>query len=303
MLGHIPPGLTTAPAGRKGHGFGFPSTATHRHRAGENPHGVRRRADGRRKQVCVIARCETPPGTRPWSLTSRWPGASRAVVGCRWPGSNRGEVASSAVAARTVPPGPLAHEGGGVCGPARPPAYPSLPRAAAMIGALSAGAEISLPPGRSLDKLQAPRQLLPTADMSQHTPWAATGHVWTAPGWQGISSRAQVWSEQPCVRPVNAAHVTAGHNAFRGSGPGHEHAFDNALARVGCPDRQIDRGSALRAVCPFQPSHHAGCPGAICFTPRVRRVLCSARPWPSLPRPSEQTCWLRPSISRGAWVT
>src|SRR5215467_5501997 len=28
------------------------------------------------------------------------------------------------------------------------------------------------------------------------------------------------WSEQPCVRPVSAVHVTAGHNALRGSGPG-----------------------------------------------------------------------------------
>src|SRR5262249_14457602 len=28
------------------------------------------------------------------------------------------------------------------------------------------------------------------------------------------------WSVQPCVRPVRAAHKAAGHNAFRGSGPG-----------------------------------------------------------------------------------
>src|SRR5262249_3047958 len=46
----------------------------------------------------------------------------------------------------------------------------------------------------------------------------AMGHVWTAPGWQELSSRVQQWSEQPCVRPVSAAHVTAGHNALRGSG-------------------------------------------------------------------------------------
>jgi hypothetical protein len=52
---------------------------------------------------------------------------------------------------------------------------------------------------------------------------------------------SQVWSEQPCVRPVSAVHLTAGHNALRGSGPGQEHAFDNALAQVGCPDRRIDR--------------------------------------------------------------
>jgi hypothetical protein len=46
---------------------------------------------------------------------------------------------------------------------------------------------------------------------------------------------------QPYVRPVVAVHMTAGHNALRGSGPGQKRAFDNALAHVGCPDRQIDR--------------------------------------------------------------
>src|SRR5262249_51116736 len=30
----------------------------------------------------------------------------------------------------------------------------------------------------------------------------------------------QPWSVQPCVRPVCAVHMTAGHNALRGSGPG-----------------------------------------------------------------------------------
>src|SRR5437016_14324751 len=49
------------------------------------------------------------------------------------------------------------------------------------------------------------------------------------------------WSVQPCVRPVCAVHMTAGHNALRGSGPGQKPAFDNALAHVGCPDRRIDR--------------------------------------------------------------
>jgi hypothetical protein len=67
------------------------------------------------------------------------------------------------------------------------------------------------------------------------------GHVWTALGWQGLSLRKQQWSRQPCVRPVSAVHVTAGHNALRGSGPGQFHAFDNAVAQVGCPDRRFDR--------------------------------------------------------------
>ena len=42
---------------------------------------------------------------------------------------------------------------------------------------------------------------------------AALGHVWTAPGWQELSSRVQQWSEQPCVRPVSAVHLTAGRHS------------------------------------------------------------------------------------------
>src|SRR4029453_5279478 len=34
------------------------------------------------------------------------------------------------------------------------------------------------------------------------------------------------WSVQPCVRPVCAVHMTAGHNALRGSGPGQKPAFE-----------------------------------------------------------------------------
>jgi hypothetical protein len=83
---------------------------------------------------------------------------------------------------------------------------------------------------------------------------AALGHVWTAPGWQELSSRVQQWSEQPCVRPVSAVHVTAGHNALRGSGPGQFHAFDHAVAQVGCPDRRIDR-LCITCCLPFPTVH------------------------------------------------
>src|SRR6266849_10972899 len=48
-------------------------------------------------------------------------------------------------------------------------------------------------------------------------------------------------SVQPCVRPLGAVHMTAGHNALRGSGPGQKPAFDHAMALVGCPDRRIDQ--------------------------------------------------------------
>ena len=36
---------------------------------------------------------------------------------------------------------------------------------------------------------------------------------------KGFSSRTQHWSVRPYVRPFSAVHVTAGHNALRGSGP------------------------------------------------------------------------------------
>ena len=84
-------------------------------------------------------------------------------------------------------------------------------------------------------------------------------HVWTAPGWQELSSHLQHWSVQPCVRPLSTAHVAAGHNGLRGSGPGQKHAFDNALAHVGCPDRRIDR-LCITCCSSSQPSHHAGGP-------------------------------------------
>ena len=57
------------------------------------------------------------------------------------------------------------------------------------------------------------------------------------------------WSVQPCVRPVRAVHMTAGHNAFRGSGPGQKPAFELhwhkwVVLIAG------STGSALRAVGP-----------------------------------------------------
>ena len=69
----------------------------------------------------------------------------------------------------------------------------------------------------------------------------------------------QHWSVQPCVRPFDAVHMTAGHNALRGSGPDQHLAFKNALAHVGCPDRRIDR-LCITCCLPSQPSHPASCP-------------------------------------------
>ena len=85
------------------------------------------------------------------------------------------------------------------------------------------------------------------------------GSIPLAPSWQGESSRRRLWSVQPCVRPLSAVHMTAGHKALRGSGPGQNRAFNDAVARVGCPDRRIDR-LCITCCSPSQPSHHIGCP-------------------------------------------
>ena len=122
-------------------------------------------------------------------------------------------------------------------------------------------------------------------------------HVWTAPSWQGLSSRLQHWSVQPCVRPLDAVHMTA--DALRGSGPGQNPAFDNALAHLGCPDRRIDR---LCITCCSPPNLQIApeCRRDL-VTPPVRRVPCSAHLLPSSPRPSGRSCWRarlpRPSLA------
>ena len=129
---------------------------------------------------------------------------------------------------------------------------------------------------------------------------SALGHVWTAPSWQGLFSRVQHWSVQPCVRPVDAVHMTAGHNALRGSGPGQKRAFDDALAQVGCPDRRIDR-LCITCCSPSQPFTSHRMPDAISFTPRAQLVPCIVRPWPSSPTPSWRSCW-RARWLRPSWV-
>ena len=101
---------------------------------------------------------------------------------------------------------------------------------------------------------------------------------------------SQYWSEQPCVRPISAVHLTAGHNALRGSGPGQKHAFEDAMAHVGCPDRRIDR-HCITCCSPSQPLRHAGDVGAISFRPPARPAPDSVRSWPSLPKPSWRACW------------
>ena len=94
---------------------------------------------------------------------------------------------------------------------------------------------------------------------SGHTRSAAKCHVWTAPSWQGNLHVCRLGRCSHVFGLRARLDITAGHNALRGSGPGHNLAFDNALARVGCPDRRID-WLCVTCCSPSQPSHHAGCP-------------------------------------------
>ena len=88
---------------------------------------------------------------------------------------------------------------------------------------------------------------------------------------------SQVWSVQPCVRPLDAVHMTAGHNALRGSGPGQKPAFKNAMAQMGCPDRRIDR-LCITCFSPSQASHHASCPARSRLSRKRDGLLVSFAP-------------------------
>ena len=116
------------------------------------------------------------------------------------------------------------------------------------------------------------------------------GSIPLAPSWQGESSRRRLWSVQPCVRPLSAVHMTAGHKALRGSGPGQNLAFNDAVAR-GVVLIAGSTGSALRAVRSPNVSHHATITRRDPIKPSARVDNCTARPWPSSPRPFGRACW------------
>src|SRR6516164_5541019 len=82
-------------------------------------------------------------------------------------------------------------------------------------------------------------------------------HVWTAPSWQGLFSRLQHWSVRPCVRPFSAAHrplaIMPSADQVPINSPHSTNAWGKWVVLIAG-----STGSALRAVCPFQPSRHAG---------------------------------------------
>jgi ligand-binding sensor domain-containing protein len=109
---------------------------------------------------------------------------------------------------------------------------------------VSFGSNDSEPFGADAQQMCA---FLASAQIADKSQLDAKGHVWTASSQQLLSSRAQHWSVRPFVRPVNAVHMTVGHNALRASGHGHKLGFDNAQAFVGCLIVG-STGSALGAV-------------------------------------------------------
>ncbi len=64
-------------------------------------------------------------------------------------------------------------------------------------------------------------------------------------------------------------HMTAGHNAFRGSGPGQNPAIHSALARVACPDHRIDR---FCLTCCLSLSRRLGITPTVNFMPSPEDV-------------------------------
>jgi hypothetical protein len=133
---------------------------------------------------------------------------------------------------------------------------------------------------------------------------SAESHVWTAPGWQGQSSRCRLGrcshvfgllarhigplAIMPSADqvPVKSPHSTM-----------HWHVWVVLIAG--------STGSALRAVRPPNLHITPGVPGATSFTPRVRRALCNARLSSSWPRSSGRSCWRAQSRqpSSAAWPT
>jgi hypothetical protein len=88
------------------------------------------------------------------------------------------------------------HRSPGSAPPSPPSPHPAMsPRSRAAGTARQRRRAVLRPPGAA--DIAAPQRI------------DGLGHVWTAPGWQEFSSRKQQWSEQPCVRPVSAVHVTA----------------------------------------------------------------------------------------------
>lgn len=99
----------------------------------------------------------------------------------------------------------------------------------------------------------------------------------------------QHWSVRSRVRPVDAALVTAGPNALRGSGPNRLGAIEVALTQTGSPNPRLDR-ICITSSCPCQFKLPSGPRLAINLL-GASSAPCTSRRAPSWPRPSVRSCW------------
>ena len=112
---------------------------------------------------------------------------------------------------------------------------------------------------------------------------------------KGFSHVAALVGAAMCSAFLCGSHKAAGHNAFRGSGPGQKLAFDNAVAHVGCPDRRIDQ-SCITCCLPLPTFYLRRSPALSRLyrrrlLPRKRDRLLVTLAWPSSPRPSWRAYW------------
>jgi hypothetical protein len=87
--------------------------------------------------------------------------------------------------------------------------------------------------------------------MAPSLPWAMCGRLQAVKGFSHVAASV---GAAMCSAFLCGSHKAAGHNAFRGSGPGQKLAFDNAVAQVGCPDRRIDQ-SCITCCLPHPTVH------------------------------------------------
>ena len=118
--------------------------------------------------------------------------------------------------------------------------------------------------------------------------WAALGHVWMAPGWQGIFSHGGSVVLRSCVRPVGAAEA-AGPDGNRGSRPDQTHGVALPL-----DPKQVALDPSVDRRC-----HHASSPSQASRACR-RRPFRPPPKWPGSPPGASSgpsrcapSCWPR----------
>jgi len=127
------------------------------------------------------------------------------------------------------------------------------------------------------------------ADVGE-APTSAKCHGDSAPCWPRAFFHVCSWSVQPCVRPFNAVHMTAGIMPSADQVPTKLLAFDKCYGRVGCPDRRIDR--ALHYVLfASQPSHPRRCVRRISFNRASATGSLYRSPLAIMAQTFARSCW------------